>query len=303
MSYPIPANFAQCMVDLNADEGVAWLDRLPALIAACERRWGLTVGAPFVPLSYNYVAPAVRLDGSAVVLKLGFPDDALIAEMEALRLYDGHGIARLLESDPDGGALLLERLTPGTPLARLRDDERMTSIAAQVMRELWRPVPAGHGFRPLAEWVDGIERLREEFDGGTGPFPRALVEQAETLFAELLASMTEPVLLHGDLHHENILQAERRPWLAIDPKGLVGEPAYDVGPLLYNQLPEPFEAATTGRMLSRRMDQLAEELGLDRQRVQSWAFAQTVLSAWWSYEDHGHGWEPTIALAEVMRDA
>ncbi len=302
MTYPIPANFTQCMVELHDDAGVAWLDRLPALLAVCEQRWGLTVGPPF-PLSYNYVAPAVRADGGAVVLKVGFPGDELLREIEALRLYDGHGIARLLEADRDQGAFLLERLAPGTPLAHLRDDERMTSIAAQVMKELWRPAPAEHGLTPLAEWVDGIERLRLEFAGGTGPFPRHLVEQAESLFAELLASMATPVVLHGDLHHENILQAERQPWLAIDPKGLVGEPAYEVGPLLYNQLPEPFDPSTTRRILSRRMDQLAEELSLDRRRIQAWAFAQSVLSAWWSYEDHGHGWEPTLALAEVMRDA
>jgi len=109
--------------------------------------------------------------------------------------------------------------------------------------------------------------------------------------------MAAPVLLHGDLHHENILAATRQPWLAIDPKGIVGEPAYEVGALLRNRL----DAAPDLRPLqARRLDQLAEALQLDRQRLLSWSVAQAVLSAWWSYEDHGRGWEPMIAYAEVL---
>jgi streptomycin 6-kinase len=145
----------------------------------------------------------------------------------------------------------------------------------------------------------GLQRLRAEFGGGGGPFPARLVEQAETLFAELLASAAEPVLLHGDLHHQNILAAEREPWLAIDPKGLIGEPAYEVGALLRNQLHMP---ADTSGLLARRVDQFAGELGLDRQRLLGWGLAQAVLSAWWDYEDHGHGWEKPLACAEVLAE-
>src|SRR5207245_1532988 len=131
--------------------------------------------------------------------------------------------------------------------------------------------------------------------------PADLVEEAERLFAELIPSMAEPpVLLHGDLHHENIVSAERQPWLALDPKGLVGEPAYEVGALLRNQLPEPLDVPETSRILARRIDQLSEELGFERSRLRDWGLAQAVLSAWWSYEDHGYGWEPAITCAELL---
>jgi streptomycin 6-kinase len=121
-----------------------------------------------------------------------------------------------------------------------------------------------------------------------------LVEQAEVLFAELIASMGKPVLLHGDLHHFNILTAEREPWLAIDPKGIVGEPAYEVGALLRN----PNQAiATNPKILARRIDQLSAELTIDRARIIGWGLAQAVLSGWWDYEDLGYGWEPMIELA------
>ena len=296
----VPHDLSQTIVELYGTEGVEWLERLPSLIADCERRWSLTVMPPFEPLSYNYAAPAVRLDGTAVVLKVGVPNPELLTEIEALALYAGRGIVRLLDADRQQGILLLERLRPGTPLLSLADDERETSIAGQVMRQLWRPVPPEHPFPTVARWAAGLERLRACFNGGTGPFPGILVETAEALFAELIGSMAEPVLLHGDLHHENILAAERQPWLALDPKGLVGEPAYEVGALLRNPLPELLTWPQPERILGRRVDQLAGDLGFERTRLVGWGLAQAVLSAWWSFEDHGHGWESAIACAELL---
>lgn len=295
----IPPDFARTMQEVYGPAGADWLKRLPAFLAYCEQRWALTVMPPFA-LSYNYVAPALRNDGRGIVLKVGFPGAELMAEIEALRLFDGRGIALLLDADRERGVLLLERLSPGTPLSRLTDDAQATSIAAGVMRRLWRPAPPEHPFPTVAKWALGLGRLREHFGGTTGLFPTRLVEQAESLFAELLASSSEQVLLHGDLHHDNILAAEREPWLAIDPKGLVGEPAYEVGALMRNQLPQPLAGEYASRFLARRLDQLAEELGLERGRLHGWSLAQAVLSAWWSFEDHGYGWEPAMALAELL---
>jgi streptomycin 6-kinase len=293
----VPKAFARTIVDVFEQDGAAWLERLPATIADCERRWSLVVAPPVPNLSYNYVAPAVRSDGAEVILKLGVPHSELRAEIAALRLYDGQGCARLLDADLENGYLLLERLRPGTPLADLADDETATAIAAEVMRQLWRPVPPDHAFPTVARWAEGMQRLRAEFDGGAGPFPIRLVEKAERLFAELLGSMKGPVLLHGDLHHWNILSAERRSWLALDPKGVVGEPAYEVGALLRNRLDV---AADIRRLTVRRIDQLAEALGFDRERLLGWCLAQAMLSAWWSYEDHGSGWEEMVGFAEML---
>jgi streptomycin 6-kinase len=300
MNPAIPSDFARTMQEVYGEAGVEWLERLPAIIAECERRWSLAALPPFPRLSYNYVAPAVLADGRDAVLKVGYPSPELMCEMEALRLYDGHGIVQLLYADREQGAMLLERLKPGTPLASIEDDEEATSIAASVMRQLWRPVPSEHQFPTVAKWASGLERLRKHFGGTTGPLPKSLVEEAETLFIELIASMDEVVLLHGDLHHENIIAAERQPWLALDPKGLAGEPAYEIGALLRNWLPDPLTQPEASRTLARRVDQLAEELGFDRERLISWGLAQAVLSAWWSIEDHGYGWEPAIAVAEAL---
>jgi streptomycin 6-kinase len=203
----------------------------------------------------------------------------------------------LLDYNVEFGALLLERLTPGRTLASLDHDEDATRVAAQLMRELWRPLPPNASFPTTAQWADGLRRLRTRFDGGTGPFPRALVETAESLFRELLPSSEPPVLLHGDLHHFNILSAERRPWVAIDPKGLAGERAYEVGALLRNP---DVRLSTDVQVQRRRIDVLHNELALDRDRMLAWGISQAVLSAWWSYEDSENGWESACACAEAL---
>lgn len=295
----VPDPFAKTIIGAFGIAGDEWLKRLPAILTECAARWSLTVQPHFSNLSYNYVAPARRADGTEAILKLGVPNPELINEIEALRLYDGRGICRLLDFDLDLGALLLERLQPGVMLSTVTDDEQATSLAAQVMRQLWRPAPPTHSFPTVAKWAKGMERLRKTFAGGTGPFPTKLVEEAEQLFAELIPTMGEPMLLHGDLHHYNILTAEREPWLAIDPKGLVGEPAYETGALLRN----PFgieKRPDLVQFTARRIDQLAAELNIDRVRIRGWNVAQAVLSVWWDYEDNGDHWREGIAFAEQM---
>ncbi|MBI4641187.1 MAG: phosphotransferase [Candidatus Tectomicrobia bacterium] len=298
----IPDTFVRTITELYGEAGLEWLARLPSLVTDYAQQWSLTVFSPFVPLSYNYVAPAVRSDGADVVLKVGFPNPELFTEIEALQCYDGRGVVRLLEANRADGVLLLERLKPGRPLSKEHDDRRATLIAAAVMQQLWRPAPDTQAFPSVAKWAQGLRRLRDRFEGNTGPFPARFVETAEILFTELIGSMAEPVLLHGDLHHGNILAAERQPWLALDPKGVIGEPAYEVGALLRNPRPGLLAKPRPGQVLAQRVDQFAGELGFDRARIVGWGLAQAVLSAWWSFEDHGYGWEWGIACAELLAE-
>jgi streptomycin 6-kinase len=298
----VPASLARTLVEVHGEAGRAWLGRLPSLVAHCQERWSIQVGPPFPRLSYNLVAPARRADGTDLILKLGVPNRELTTEIHALGQFEGRGAVQLIDADPELGVLLLERLRPGTPLVHLgmSHDEEATSIAAGIMRQLWRPAPAQHPFPTVARWVAGLGKLRSRFGGTAGPLPARLVERAEATSAALLGSMAEPVVLHGDLHHENILAAQRQPWLAIDPKGVVGEPAYEVGALLLNPLPHLLEAPDPPGIQARRIRQLAEELGVDRERIAGWGLAQAVLSAWWSIEDHGYGWEGAVACAEIL---
>lgn len=303
------------MQDLNSDfvqrmaafgeDGRRWLKNLPELLQKCTQQWQLQIEPPADDLSYNYVAPATLPDGRKVILKLGVPRPELFREVLALRYYDGRGSVRLLDADPQAGVLLLERLKPGRLLAELcpQDDAEATRIAARVMKRLWRPVPNDHGFKTVAQWAEGFKRLREHYDGDTGPFPPKLVEEAEAIYKRNLATTERQVLLHGDLHHYNILSATREPWLAIDPKGVAGDPAYDAGALMRNPVPNVSTWPDLARIQSLRLDILAEELSIKRSRLQEWALAQAVLSAWWSFEDEGQVGQEWLILAESLRAA
>ena len=292
--------FAQRILHMHGDAGRAWLARLPQIIANCAQRWDLVLGGPFGNLSYNFVMVASTRAGLPRVVKACTPTGEFAQEAEALRLFAGRGMAQLMADDPADEVLLLERLLPGKPLRDLPDVTQSTAIAAGVMRQLWRPVPPDHHFPTVAAWSVGLTRLRQHYDGGTGPFPAALVEKAEILYAELSASAAPAVLLHGDLHHENILAAQRAPWLAIDPKGLVGEPAYEVGAWLRNPKPYFLHRPNPHLILARQVDQLAEELGLDRTRILCWGLYQAVLSAWWDVEDHGQPSDTSLICAQML---
>lgn len=300
----LPGRLATTIVALYGDAGVLWLKRLPATIAACEERWSLTALPPFEDLTYNYIAPVVLAHRTDAVLKIGVPgthlNPELSTEIEALVRFDGRGCVRLLAIDPGLGALLLERALPGTTLATVPDDEEATRIAARVMRRLWRPVRPDHPFPTVEQWGRGFARMRERFGGGTGPLPARLTAGAECLFAELLASMETPVLLHGDLHHWNILAAERERWLAIDPKGVVGEPAYEVGALLRNMVDPLSQSSDPASVVRRRLAVLSEELVIDRERLGGWGLAQAVLSAWWDIEDGTGTGESAVRIAQLI---
>lgn len=300
----IPADFARKMHEYHGQEKASiWLASLPSILADCAERWQLTILPPFPNLSYHYAAPAERADGTPVVIKACSPTSEFAEEAEALHLFQNGGMVRLLEVDEEREVILMERLLPGTLLASLvpEEDKRATLILAGVMKRIWRPVPTRHSFPTVEDWGSGLERLRPQYNGGYGPFSPRLVQEAQALFTELSASSPQHMLLHGDLHHENILLAGNR-WRAIDPKGVVGDPGYETGALFYN--PWNWMATTPDprKILARRVDRLAEELEMDRARIRGWGLAQSVLSAWWSVDNDSAAVPPSevLACAEML---
>jgi streptomycin 6-kinase len=264
-------------------------------VAALAADWGLVLEERFPPTpgsQDNFVAPARRADGTRCVLKVSPHLEETRAEIAALAIWDGAGAARLLAAQPDRGGLLLERIEPGTMLAETSaaDDDAATRVAADLLRELWRPVDAD-GLVSLETWCAAYARNADVLSHGGPGFPAELFQRADTLRAELLASTDEPVLLHGDLHHFNVLRSDRADWLVIDPKGLVGDRCFDVCQFLCN--PEPMPPSVN----RRRLDIFCAELGLDRQRVSEWCLVHAVLDACWSFED-GEPWGTRVAYAE-----
>lgn len=263
--------------------GTAWLTVLPDTIASVARAWQLHVGEPY-ELSWNWVAPVQRADGLPAVLKLGVPSsEHLAGEAAALQCFNGAGAVRLLNRDADRGALLLERATPGTMLRDLvpyRDVEA-TRVAVDVLRQLHVPVPDGVRLPEVSAHRDSFVTHLREVPCETPPL--SMVERALALFDDLCASSTESVVVHGDLHHDNVLRSERETWLAIDPHGAVGDPGIEIAPVLYNPDPWIRDDALLA-LVPIRLKRLADGLGIPLDRARAWAYVGCVLSEVWDAE-------------------
>ena len=295
----LPEELKEQMVRVHGAPGRRWLADLPALLEGCRRRWSLELGEPFADLSYNFVLPARDSRGAEVVLKLAVPCRELLTEAAALTLFAGRGAVRLLDHDTARGALLLERVLPGSPLYEQSDEPAATRTAARLMRRLWREPPDRHAFPSLAVWFGAFERHRNLVAGGDAPFPPELFARAERTFLELNASSARAVILHGDLHHANILSTAGGGWVAIDPKGICGDAGYEVGTFMLNRLPPAANAGALADVLRRRLLIFSEELQIERGRLARWAFCHAVLSALWDIEESADCGR-VIRLARVL---
>lgn len=267
------------------DEGRAWLPRLPDILDRCREKWGLRTGEMCPDMSINYIEFTHTSEGMPVALKVGVPHSEMFTEMEALRLYDGHCATRFLDADRELGAILMQRVQPGTMLWKLGDNARETRIAAEVMRDLSVPVPKTHGLPTFRRWIERAFRLtRTEWDLEER-MPRDLLNRAEAAFEEIDRTKSGDVVLHGDLHHENILLDDERGWIAIDPKGVVGAPCLEVGRFLQNQIPSDFPMAQREKMLQDRVRILSDTLGYAPEVVAAGGLVDYVLSHCWSLED------------------
>jgi streptomycin 6-kinase len=265
----------------------AWLEQLPNAIRELQDKWSLSLGAPFDSneVSCAWVAPAVRSDGTRTVLKLGMPHMEGEHEIQALRFWDGDPTVRLLEADDGLNAMLLESCEPGTVLRHLPEPEQDVVIAG-LLRRLWRMPAAPHPFRPLsamtAHWAN-------ETIADSARWPDAgLVQEGLRLFEELPRTSPNDVLLATDLHAGNVLQAQREPWLVIDPKPFVGDPAHDATQHLFN---------CEGRMRAdpdATIRRFADLLEVDYDRVRLWMFARSAAESRDIWDDD------SIALARVL---
>ena len=248
-----------------------WLDHVPSLLSECATAWGLTPGHGYAPGAAGYATRVGLPDGTPAVLKLVYPDRESEQEADALERWDGDGAVRLLARDDARHALLLERCEPG---AFLSGSPHALDVLIGLLPRLWKD-PAG--FHTLEEeaahWLDvGVDDL------------------AAGWIRELAPSQGELVLVHQDLHGDNVLSAEREPWLAIDPKPLAAEREFAVAPIVRSP-----ELGHSRREVVHRLDRLSAELGLDRERARGWTIAQTL--AW----SEGNRIESHLEVVEWLR--
>ncbi len=302
---PLPEMFRTRVHNLFGPEGNEWLKALPALRGSLLDRWSLSETQPINQLSYNYLEYASSPIHGSVVLKMGFPNPELLTEIKTLQAYRRlKGVVKLLDFDIDQGALLLERIHPGRNLTSLSDDEEATRIAAQTMSALRQPEPQGSEFPTMETWCQGFSRYSESYGESEGPLPEAIFKKGMGLVKELLESPEERFLLHGDLHHYNILSREDGTWAVIDPKGVTGELAFEVGPYLGNPIPNLIRQPNLVEILRCRLRIFEGITGLDLHRLTAWSFCRTLLSAIWTIEegdDHLDYWvEITEKIGQLV---
>jgi streptomycin 6-kinase len=296
----VPAELAALHARYDGDAGRAWVAALPELAAELLDRWRLRLDGPPGHGQASLVLPVRGTDGTPAALKLQPVNEENATEAVGLRTWDGHGAVRLLADDPATGALLLERLDASRPLSSVADDGRALQILAELLARLVAS-PAPAGLRRLADVArEMVDRTPTALTALQRPEERQLVATCAAAVRELLPEAGDR-LLHWDLHYDNILAADREPWLAIDPKPLAGDPGFELLPALHNRWPDIVATGDVTRAVRRRFDLMVDVLGLDRQRALGWTLGRILQNALWDVDDGETRVDATqVAIAEAL---
>ncbi|AZP23388.1 hydroxyurea phosphotransferase [Streptomyces aquilus] len=290
----MPEGLAAAQEKFNGAAGRAFIAGLPERAASFLERWELRPDGAAMHGVAALVLPVLRADGSGAVLKLQLLDDESAGEPVALRVWDGDGAVRLLDHDEPTGTMLLERLDPARMLSHVPDTREAVLVIARLLAHL-TAFPAPPGMRRLGDIARAmLERTPRALERIPDPQERALVADCAAAVNEV-ADEPGDRLLHWDLHYDNVLGADRADWLAIDPKPLAGDPAFDLLPALWNR----FDADD----IRRRFDAMTEVLGLDRARARAWTLGRVLQTSLWEIEDGRPMDAQQLEIARRLRDA
>lgn len=274
----VPETFARSTVEREGESGGAWLAELPGIVKELLGRWGCVPDGEVMHGGVGVVVPVRRRDEATAVVKVSFPHPGNIHEPDAFAAWGGRGAVLLHERDDERFAMLLERVQTST-LAEVEDGDEVVTIAGRLNRRL--AIPAPPDLPRLRDQADAWEeQLRTDAEELTHRLSRHAVDAAVATVRELGRAQPD-ILIHGDLHARNILRADREPWLAVDPKGYAGDPAYDGGTLLKSRALTLLEADDLHKAVDRILDVFAEAAEVDRARVRRWAQFHAVQAAFW----------------------
>jgi streptomycin 6-kinase len=273
----IPETFVKWTVGREGAAGQAWLDELPGIVEDLLGQWSLQRDGDVL---HGQVGVVVPVAGDAV-LKVSFPHPGNVHEPDAFAAWDGRGAVRLYERDDARYAMLLERAHPSTLVGHT---DGVATIAGNLLRQLTIPAPDGlpRMSDKADEWAEELRKDAAELDH---PLPDSVVQQAMAVVEDLCRTQPE-TLVHGDFHPSNILSADREPWLAVDPKGYVGDPAFDAGIFLRTRayhllLGDGLAVDDLLRYLQTELEQFAEASGVDTDRIRRWTQLIAVQASFW----------------------
>ncbi|MFE4678790.1 aminoglycoside phosphotransferase family protein [Streptomyces sp. NPDC056721] len=272
----IPDGLVESQYTYAGEPGRAFIAGLPARVEEFVERWDLRVDGPAMHGMAALVLPVVRGDGTPAAVKFQILDEETEGEPVALRVWDGDGAVRLLDHDAATGTMLLERLDPERMLDSVEDSRKAVLVIAELLARLTSG-PAPDGMRRLSDIAAGmLAQMPSALAAVPGPADRALLADCAAAVREVAGEAGDR-LLHWDLHFENVLAAEREPWLAIDPKPLAGDPGFDLKPAIDNR----FDADE----VVWRFDAMSGVLGLDRERARAWTLGRVLQDSLWEIED------------------
>ena len=294
----LPTELVAHVTAICGQRGTDWFGELPSIIQKLEKGWSLEIQKPFPGIEFNFVAPATRDGSEQVVVKIAppFEQNEIFGEAAYLKYRNGNGAVSLLEEDPESHAILIERAMPGRSLLEHFKDREPECVepALDVLHTILRPVPADPvSVIMLDDWFDGLRRYSDT------SFPDEYATKALNIYEKLSKQTDRVYYLHGDFHPANIVTAARSPFLAIDPKGLIGHLGYEIAVFLNNFHWWQDTRADVRQRLDVALDQFAAAFNIDPFELRQWAFAQMVLGAWWTFDEMPEIYDNEVAKADI----
>jgi len=285
--------FKKNIINIYGESGKNWFSDLVRITEVLQKHWKLKEIKPVDNLTYNYVAKSLDNMNNPVIIKIGYDKNFIKEEINALKYFNGHGSINLFDYNLEYNAFLLQQAIPGITLKSLYPRQVefvMDHFLSFIAKIHDHSMSKDNNFRSISSWLESIDKVK------SNEIPRALVNKAIKLKNNLLTSMKNEKLLHGDLHLDNILQNDDE-WLATDPKGIIGDVEFEIAAFDFIDKNELQEATPT--LFIERIERIANKAKLSPERIREWIFVRLILSAAWSIEDKGNP-NKAIKLAQLL---
>lgn len=296
MQLEFPSNFKKNIKDLYGEEGADWLNKLPSLLSGIEEKYNLHFSHPAPQLSYHFVAVVnKRNSNDSYVLKMGPNSKNLRREFYGLSSYT-EGVPAVMDFFENENAYLMQNLFPGTSLSEfvLKNDLKSTQVIANLIQKLHRNQNKKfiNHFSHISEFMADTNILKNKIEA-------KCFSKWQSLLKDLTIKSKDDLILHGDLHHGNILK-HGEDWFAIDPQAIIGDPVYETASMIFNPIDKWSEIQNKKQLITNRIKVLSEILSFDAEKIKAWAFCKILLAAAWNYEDHNILSNELIELAAFV---